>query len=133
MRVVFDTNVFVSAFLTEGLCAGLLIRARKGDFQLYVCPEILDEFERVLKQKVKAPLELIREAVDLILEVSKIINSVEVVRGICVDGDDDRILSCALSAKADYLVSGDRELLKMKRYKDIKIVSPREFESFFED
>lgn len=80
MRVVFDTNVFVSAFLTEGLCAGLLIRARKGDFQLYVCPEILDEFERVLKQKVKAPLELIREAVDLILEVSKIINSVEVVR-----------------------------------------------------
>lgn len=133
MKVVLDTNVLVAAFLAEGLCSVLLTRARRKDFKLFICPEILDEFKRVLSQKIKVSPELVEEALDLILESSQIVSPTEVVKGVCRDEDDDYILSCALSAKADYLVSGDKDLLEMKDFEGIRIVSPREFETFFED
>ena len=133
MRVVFDTNVLIAAFLTEGLCPVLLTRARRKEFELFVCPVILEEFERILSCKIKAPQNLVREALEVILEASKIINPTKKIQGICRDRDDDRILSCALSAEADYLVSGDKELLGIGCFERLKIISPREFEAFFED
>ncbi len=62
MRVVFDTNVLIAAFATEGLCATLLRRARKGQFQLLLFPIILQEFERVLRRKLAASPGEVREA-----------------------------------------------------------------------
>jgi putative PIN family toxin of toxin-antitoxin system len=53
MRVVFDTNVLVAAFLTEGVCSVLLTRARRKEFELFLCPVILDEFRKVLSRWVK--------------------------------------------------------------------------------
>ncbi len=133
MRVVFDTNVLVAAFLTEGLCSVLLTRARHREFELFVCPVILEEFERILLHKIKAPRELVREALEILLEASETVHSTEEIQGICRDRDDDKILACALSAEADYLVSGDRDLLEIGSLEELKIVSPREFEAFFED
>jgi len=49
--VVFDTNVLIAAFLTEGLCSGLLIRARKQAFNLVLCDDIIREFEGILIKK----------------------------------------------------------------------------------
>ena len=54
MRVVFDTNVLVAAFVTEGLCSVLLARARRREFEFSLCPKILEEFERILSEKIKA-------------------------------------------------------------------------------
>jgi len=133
MRVVFDTNVLIAAFITEGLCSAILTRARKKEFELFICPKILEEFKKILSEKLKAPQNLIKEALDIILEASKEIYSVENIQGICRDQDDDQIISCAASAKADYLVSGDKDLLEMATFKGIKIISPRAFEILFED
>ena len=133
MRVVFDTNVLIAAFLTEGLCSVLLTRARRKEFELVVCPTILEEFERILSHKIKAPQALVREALEMIQEASKIIHPTKKIQGICRDQDDDQILTCALSAKADYLVSGDKDLLEIGSFEGLKIVSPRELEAFFED
>ena len=132
MRVVFDTNVFVAAFLTEGLCSVLLTRARRKEFYLFVCPQILKEFEKVLSEKIKAPQELVEKALKIILEASELIHPTTSLQGVCRDKNDDRILACALSAQADYLVTGDKDLLEINRFEGIKIISPREFEAIFE-
>lgn len=131
MRVVFDTNVFISAFATEGVCSVLLKRARLKEFELFVCSVIINEVESVLKQKFKVEEEIIREVVELIKESSEPVSIVEKVEGVCRDGDDDLILSCAVSACVDYLVSGDKDLLEVKKYENIKIVSPKDFEAMF--
>jgi len=133
MRVVFDTNVLVAAFLTEGLCSVLLNRASRGEFELLICPKILEEFERVLKKKVKLPYDLAQDVLNLILEVSKVVQSTRVVQAVCRDEDDNNILACALSTGANYLISGDKDLLEIGSIERLKILSPREFEILFED
>ena len=55
------------------------------------------------------------------------------VDGICRDREDDAILACALSAEADYLVTGDTDLLELGTFKGIKIITPRDFELLFND
>lgn len=54
------------------------------------------------------------------------------VSGICRDEDDSQILACALSCETDYIVTGDQDLLALKTFKKIRIVSPRKFELLFD-
>ena len=129
MRVVFDTNIFISAFVTEGICSLLLKRARLKEFELFVCPVIIREIKSILKRKFEAGDETIEEVIEIIKEASIFTDITENIQGICRDKDDDLILSCALSAHAEYLVSGDKDLLEIKEYKGMKIVAPRDFEA----
>jgi putative PIN family toxin of toxin-antitoxin system len=133
MKAVFDTNVLVAAFVTEGLCARLLGRARRRQMDLVVSSFILNEFENVLFKKFSASKEQIRTATRLISEAAQIVSHASVVSGICRDPDDDQILSCALSAEADYLVTGDSDLLELKEFHGIRILTPAAFEFLFGD
>lgn len=133
MTVVFDTNVIVSALITEGLCSRLLRRARLREFSLVLCQCIFDEIRKVLSEKFKASRGEILSALDIINEsVSMVITSDMPIQPLCKDKDDDMVIACALEAKADYLVTGDVELLKIGQYKGIKILSPRDFELLFD-
>lgn len=134
MKAVFDTNVLLAAFLTEGICTKLLTRARKNQFHLLTPPDILREFDRVLAKKFSSSAQQIKEAHQIILEAAHLVAPpTSLVKGVCRDPDDDMILSCAVAAKADYLVSGDSDLLDLKKFEGIKIVSPKTFELLFED
>jgi len=134
MRAVFDTNVFIAALLTEGVCAKLIRRARRKQFELASCPFILQECERVLITKLSAPRKELEWALDLIDEAVQLkIQPEKKVTGVCRDASDDHVLACAVSAKADYLVSGDSDLLILKRFAGTMIVTPRDFELMFED
>jgi len=133
VRALFDTNVLLAAFLTEGVCEKLLTRARKRHFDLFTCPFILHEFERILtkkfsatKQEKEAALALIAEAVQDSVQPSGIPS------GACRDKDDDNVLACAAAAAADYLVTGDKDLLQLGTYRRIRIITPREFELLFD-
>ena len=131
MRVVFDTNVFAAAFAAQGLCSKLLKRANRHDFVLYISPFIIDELKRVLETKISLSEIEIEEAIFLIAEVAKVINPEKSgikVEEVCRDKDDDNILACALVANAHYLVTGDKDLLEIKKYKKTKIIPPRTFE-----
>jgi len=129
MKVVFDTNVLIAAFVAEGLCASLLRRARRGDFLLCLSPFIISEFENVLSKKIKADKPEIIEAIDILKEtIHEIVDTDEEVKGVCRDKDDDNILSCAKASKADYLVTGDEDLLILKNIGRIRIITPRDFE-----
>ena len=134
MKAVFDTNVLIAAFLTEGICAKLIVRAHRRDFDLILCDGILQEFKRVLKKKFAASPHETSEALTILSEATQeILGQTDSITPICRDSDDDLILACAKDAVADYIVTGDEDLLVLKNYEWIRIVNPREFEKLFPD
>jgi putative PIN family toxin of toxin-antitoxin system len=134
VRVVFDTNVLVAAFVAEGICSKLLTRGRKKQFHLIVCPVILQEFDRVLIKKFSATRNETRSALQIVSEaIHSVVHPSQSVQSVCRDPDDDAILACALEARADYIVTGDVDLLELKVFKGIRIVTPRNFELLFND
>jgi putative PIN family toxin of toxin-antitoxin system len=134
MKAVFDTNVLIAALLTEGICAKLLIRARRRDFDMILCDGILQEFKRVLKKKFAAsPHEMSEALLILSAAAQDILGQTDPIVPICRDSDDDLILACARDAVADYVVTGDEDLLVLKDYEGISILNPREFEKLFPD
>ena len=132
MIAVFDTNVLIAALITEGICSKLLHRARTGELTLASCPFIMKELRRILSKKFRladgemaSTMEPVTEAIDQIIEHTL------KIKGVCRDADDDNILACALAAKAEYLVTGDADLLVLKSYQGIRIITPRDFEALF--
>jgi uncharacterized protein len=134
MKAVFDTNVLIAAFLTDGLCSKLIVRARRREFSLILCPFILQEFQKFLHKKIKASSQEITMAIKLLEEAASEINQTSIfIERTCRDVDDDNILKCALLSESDYLVTGDDDLLTLHKYGKIKIIKPRQFESLFID
>ena len=134
MKVVFDTNVLVSAFVTEGVCSKLLGRARRRQFFLLTSPFILKELEAVLLKKLSATKGETRQVLRILAEaISALVQPDQSVSGIFRDPDDDHILSCTLAANADYLVTGDSDLLELREFRGTRIVAPRDFELLLED
>ena len=132
MKAVFDTNILIAAFLTEGLCPGLLIRARKRNFDLILSDDIIREFKNTLTKKFKISSADVSEITSIVTEAAtEIIDETTSIARTCRDQDDDMIIACAVSAGADYIVTGDEDLLVLKRYKNIVIVNPRNFEALF--
>lgn len=132
MIAVFDTNILIAAIITEGICSKLLRRARAGEFALITCPFIMEELKRILSKKFRLPQEELALAMETISEaISQVIEHNLKIKDICRDADDDNIIACAIAAKADYLVTGDSDLLEIKSYHSIKIISPRDFEAMF--
>ena len=134
MKAVFDTNVLVAAFISEGVCSKLLTRARKRQFHLFISPFILQEFERILIRKLAVPKDEARDAVRLVSEAADVILlPPDLETPICRDSNDDKVLACSLAAETDYLVTGDADLLNLRSFRNIPIISPRNFESLFVD
>ena len=128
LRVVFDTNVYFSAF-THPL--GPPFRtwqgAVKGRFILLVSPAILREIAHVLRDILKWQDADIVAHLKLVAKVAEIVSPTVSIRVIAEDSADDRILECALAGKADLIVSGDRHLREVKSFRNIGIVQPRDF------
>ena len=136
MKVVFDTNVLIAAFITDGLCSRLLFRAKRGEFELYLCLFILNEFQEKLRSKIGADPVEIREAISLIKEAAYVKmpeRAAVKIQKVCRDPDDDKILACAVAIGAHYLVTGDSDLQEIGHYGSVKIISPRSFEMLFRE
>jgi putative PIN family toxin of toxin-antitoxin system len=132
MIAVFDTNVLIAAIITQGVCSKLLHRARAGEFSLISCPFILKELRRILSKKFRLPHDEIASTMEPISEaIGQIIEHNLKITDTCQDADDDNIIACAVAAKADYLVTGDSDLLEIKSYQGVKIITPRDFEALF--
>ena len=132
MIVVFDTNVLIAAIITEGICSKLLHRARAGEFSLISCPFILKELRRILSKKFRLGQDELALAIEIMSEVfSQVLDHSLKIKDICRDAADDNIIACAVAAKADYLVTGDADLLELKIYQGVRIITPRDFEALF--
>jgi putative PIN family toxin of toxin-antitoxin system len=127
LKAVFDTNIFVSALAIPGGQAeraiDLVIDARVN---LCISKEIIHEVLRVLAQKFsKGPEELSRTAVFL-SELAELIVPRKKL-SVLDDEPDNRILECAVTGHADIIVTGDRAMLNLKTYQEIRILSLRQF------
>jgi putative PIN family toxin of toxin-antitoxin system len=132
MIAVFDTNVFIASIITEGICSKLLHRAHIKEFSLISCPFIMTEIRRTLSKKFRLSHEEIASAIEPISEaITEIIEHKLKITDICRDADADSVLACAPAAKADYLVTGDSDLLEIRSFQDIRIITPRDFEAMF--
>ena len=127
MKVVFDTNVFVSAFMvhgSKGEDAFLLTHRRK--VSLYTSVPILTETARVLRTKFQQPEQDITAALKRIGRAATILRPSRKV-AVLEDVPDNRILECAVTARADLVVTGDQHLLKIKEFEGIPIVRLADF------
>jgi len=131
LKVVIDTNVFISAFyLPESRPAEAVLLARRKRILNFISPQILEEVERIIKTKLLWDHSKTESAIKRITRFSEIVYHNEHLT-VIPDDPDNRILECALEAQADFIISGDKHLLNLRNYQGIKIVTPVEFlESF---
>lgn len=127
MKVVFDTNIFISAFVIPGGKAEeVYLHVLKGDFDLHSSVAILTETAQKLREKFAWPEKQIVRLLKAISKVATVIKTRPHLH-ILPDEPDNRILECALEAKADFIVSGDKHLLSLKHFQNIKIISLSNF------
>lgn len=125
LRVVLDSNIFVSAIVWGGNPGEVINLWLQEKFILFVSPEIILEILTVLA-KFQAPIVLIEQFKDLIENhVEKIVPKSDF--RICRDSKDNQFLNLCFDCRADYLVTGDKDLLSLKKFKRTKILKPKEF------
>lgn len=131
MRVVLDTNVVVSGYLWGGVPRQLLQAARQNRLRIFTSTPLLLELADILgrvkfARKLAAAQLSIDQLVDGYALLATVVHPVAINPTIIDDPDDDQVLACALSAKTDIIVSGDRHLLDLQKHQGIRIVTATE-------
>jgi putative PIN family toxin of toxin-antitoxin system len=129
MKIVFDTNVLISALITTGKPKELFNKAAQGQIQLIISKSILKEFSQVAENpriRKYANEEDVIGFVRVINRVAKIVNVTSQFKAVKEDPDDDIVVRTAFDGKASYIVSGDKHLLSLGTFRGIKILTADE-------
>lgn len=134
LRVVVDTNVLISGLfgIKDSPSSQILEAIRTQKIIIVTSPVILEEIaevisrERIVKLTKMSPLEQ-ANFMNMLIERSDITKGKQLQQKIGRDVKDDKFLACGVEAKADYIITGDKDLLVLKEYEGIKIVTPRKF------
>lgn len=129
IKAVYDTNVIVSAALyEESLPALLLSLALEEEVRLFVSPPLLREYETVLKRpRFKLDENEIMELMKKINRTAVMVTPTKRLSILKTDEADNRILECALKARVDFIVTGNKKHFLLEEFKGVRIVTPREF------
>lgn len=128
MKVVLDTNIFVSGIFWTGSSHDILVSWKEGKFDLVASLGSISEIVKVLSDfKIRLPDEIIREWVDLIAQNSIIAEPKERIDAVKEDSKDNIFVETAVAGNADCIVSQDKHLLKLKEFRKIRIVTPEDF------
>jgi putative PIN family toxin of toxin-antitoxin system len=128
MKIVLDTNIFVSSFLWTGNPRKVFDRVPNGLDELYITDEILMAIISVMSEKrFDTSIEKIQEYVKIIESYSMKISSKDVPEKISRDEGDNKILQCGFVGNVDFIVTGDYDLLVLKKHEKIKIVKPKDY------
>ena len=125
MKVVVDPNIIVAGLVAEGICRDI-VKRRLPACELFTSRALLDELAEKLRDKFglqpdKLPLLKIYANEATVIKPARLRNPVR------RDMDDDEVLATALAAKAEIILTGDKDLLVLKEFQGIKILSPRQF------
>ncbi len=130
LKVVLDTNILISILLFGGRLESIRKAWKEGKIQLIFCPKTLEELIKVLHYP---KLGLTEEEITYLVEVEILPYAVLIEKttfldpSLIRDKDDLKFLECALSGKADYLVSGDKDVLEVKKFQTPKVLSAKGF------
>jgi putative PIN family toxin of toxin-antitoxin system len=127
MKVVFDTNIFISALVVPGGQAEKAIsRITEGKDVLFISMPIISEILSVLSKKFSRDSEAISRVAVYLSDLTVLVYPPKAVN-VLEDGSDNRITGCAVSAKADAIVTGDKKMLGLEGYLGIRIISLQEY------
>jgi putative PIN family toxin of toxin-antitoxin system len=126
MRVVLDTNVVISAFAARGLCAEIF-EVCLSEHTVILSEYILSEIKEKLAEKIKLPKNIVKNIDAYLRDSAEIVIPANFEKPVCRDRDDDNIIATALSGKVKFIITGDDDLLCLKNYKDIAIITPKDF------
>lgn len=130
-RVVLDANVLVSGIISPGICRSIIRSLEEDKFVMVLSPPLLEDFLRALeKPKVKrlTTPAILEEIIALIHKKAFIVEP-KVKFKVCRDPSDDAVLECAVAAGAEIIATGDKDLLTVKSFRGIAVLSPRTFAS----
>lgn len=127
MRVVFDTNIYVSAFVLPGSEAdAALIRVIDGTDRLIISKAIIDELLEVLARKFSRHADELAHTAVFLSDLAEVVRPRRRIH-VLHDDADNRILQCAKTGRAEAIVTGDREMLALRAFDQIRILSLREY------
>jgi putative PIN family toxin of toxin-antitoxin system len=127
VRVVFDTNIFISAFVMPGsLAEQAILKIIEEEDVLLISKDIIDEVLSVLSSKFGRDREGLSHVAVTLSDLAELVKPGKRV-AVFKDEPDNRIPECALSGKADLVVTGDKKILQLGEYKGVKIVSLRAY------
>jgi putative PIN family toxin of toxin-antitoxin system len=127
MRVVADTNVLISAFLFGGLPRVFLDLGLGGAFSLTTSSALLDELDEKLRGKFTVPETKVLALLSRLKSRARVVQPSFVLNAVPDDPDDNRVLECAVAGEADFIVSGDKHLLRLGSHAGIAILTVRQF------
>jgi putative PIN family toxin of toxin-antitoxin system len=128
LKVVLDTNVLISAILFGGKPGRILEKAIRGEIRLCLSEPILEELKGVLQRsKFDYSPEMIQFILTELTAIADFVNPSEIINVVLEDPEDNRILECAVEAKANYVISGDFHLLKLSKYLNIEVLDAAAF------
>ena len=125
-RIVPDTTVILSAIFWKGNSYEVIRRGLIGEYRLITSSEIIEEVRQKLRVKFRFPEEKIEQQTQLMLRVFEVLEPRRVVE-VARDKNDNKILGCAADAHAEFIVTGDNDLLVLKKFESIQIVTPAQF------
>lgn len=122
MKVVFDTNIYISALVIPGGNAEkAYVHAIEGDFELCTSVAILTELARKLDEKFGWERQKIAQLITSISHLATVFQTTPWLK-VVSDDPDNRVLECALKAAANFIVTGDKHLLRLKTYEHLEII-----------
>jgi putative PIN family toxin of toxin-antitoxin system len=128
LKIVLDTNVFISGVFFTGPPYKILKAWRDGRIQILISEEIIEEYHRVgeLLSKQFPGIEF-GPILQLLTINTELVQTRKLTAQVCEDPDDDKFLECAIFGNSNLIVSGDNHLLKVSGHKGIEIINPRNF------
>jgi putative PIN family toxin of toxin-antitoxin system len=126
VRVLLDSNVWLAILTTDGQCRRMWRQVR-GVSRIFASPDILGEIEEKLRLKFGFHPRHAHLLAAFVRRQTRPVTVTGLLPKVCRDPDDDHILAAAVNAGCAYLVTGDKDLLALKNYKSLGIVTPREF------
>jgi putative PIN family toxin of toxin-antitoxin system len=127
VRVVLDTNIYISAILFGGNCEEILRLGVLGVFDILISREIIEELISILRNKFGWTNEQVKEVEAYIRNITTKVTPTESLSIIRKDSSDNKIIECAVSGNAHCIVTGDQHILNMKEFRGIRVLTPAEF------
>lgn len=128
MRLVVDTNVFISGVFFSGPPHQILKAWRDGKIELVLSPEILAEYQETGGElATQFPGVDLEPWLELVASTAMVVNAPPLPEQVCSDADDDMFLACALASRSKFVVTGDKALLMTSGFKKIAVLTPRQF------
>jgi len=126
IRIVLDTNVLISGIVFGGKPGEILEMVRNKRFLSITSPVLLAELGDVLSKKILYPKSKVLQVEKKIKKTLRVVRPIKSINAVA-DDDDNRVLEAAIEGKCDYVVTGDKDLLDLKNYRGIRILTPAEF------